>query len=51
MGIKWDENELATLDEMAEMYTPKQIAFRLKRRGYQKQFATRNSQFAINKIR
>jgi hypothetical protein len=34
MGIKWDENELATLYEMAEMYTPKQIAFRLKRRGY-----------------
>ncbi|MBW4565906.1 MAG: hypothetical protein KME32_33465 [Mojavia pulchra JT2-VF2] len=34
MGIKWDDNELATLDEMAEMYTPKQIVFRLKRRGY-----------------
>lgn len=34
MGIKWDENELATLYEMAEMYTPNQIAFRLKRRGY-----------------
>jgi transposase len=34
MGIRWHENELATLYEMAEMYTPKQIAFRLKRRGY-----------------
>ncbi|MBD2303645.1 hypothetical protein H6G28_34690 [Nostoc sp. FACHB-190] len=34
MSIKWDESELATLYEMAEMYTPKQIAFRLKRRGY-----------------
>ncbi|WP_199331710.1 hypothetical protein [Aulosira sp. FACHB-615] len=34
MSIRWDENELTTLHEMAEMYTPKQIAFRLKRRGY-----------------
>ncbi|WP_199336306.1 hypothetical protein [Nostoc sp. FACHB-110] len=34
MSIRWHENELATLHEMAEMFTVKQIAFRLKRRGY-----------------
>ncbi|MBE9210062.1 hypothetical protein IQ244_26920 [Nostoc sp. LEGE 06077] len=34
MSIRWAEDELATLHEMAEMYTPEQIAFRLKRRGY-----------------
>lgn len=34
MSIKWDENELVTLEEMAQMYTPEQIVFRLKRRGY-----------------
>jgi DNA-binding MarR family transcriptional regulator len=45
MGIKWDENELATLYEMAEMYTPKQIASRLKRRGY-----TRTELAIINKL-
>ncbi|WP_199342030.1 MULTISPECIES: hypothetical protein [Nostoc] len=34
MSIKWGENELATLHEMGELYTPEQIVFRLKRRGY-----------------
>ncbi|MBD2468828.1 hypothetical protein H6G90_14415 [Nostoc sp. FACHB-145] len=34
MCIRWSEDELATLDEMAQMYTPGQIVFRLKRRGY-----------------
>lgn len=34
MSVKWHENELNTLYEMAEAYTVKQIAFRLKRRGY-----------------
>ncbi|MBD2479367.1 hypothetical protein [Anabaena sp. FACHB-83] len=34
MCTKWAEKELGTLEEMAEMYTPEQIVFRLKRRGY-----------------
>lgn len=34
MRIRWTKEELATLEEMAEMFTVKQIAFRLKRRGY-----------------
>ncbi|BCL39815.1 hypothetical protein [Nostoc sp. MS1] len=34
MSIKWTEEELDTLEEMAEIFTVKQIAFRLKRRGY-----------------
>ncbi|WP_199328685.1 hypothetical protein [Anabaena azotica] len=34
MRIKWSEEELTTLEEMAEIYTVQQIAFRLKRRGY-----------------
>ncbi|HEY9803988.1 MAG TPA: hypothetical protein V6D25_26870 [Leptolyngbyaceae cyanobacterium] len=34
MRIKWTEKELDILEEMAEMFTVKQIAFRLKRRGY-----------------
>ncbi|MBD2459214.1 hypothetical protein H6G80_34905 [Nostoc sp. FACHB-87] len=36
MSIKWSEPELTTLYEMAETHTVKQIAFRLKRRGYKR---------------
>ncbi|MBD6620873.1 hypothetical protein FNW02_35365 [Komarekiella sp. 'clone 1'] len=43
MRRKWTDEELLTLDEMAQMYTLKQIAFRLKKRGY---YRTR---FAISK--
>lgn len=42
MSIKWDESELATLYEMAETHTVKQIAFRLKIRGF------RRTQLAIS---
>ncbi|MEA5566653.1 helix-turn-helix domain-containing protein [Anabaena sp. UHCC 0399] len=34
MSNKWTPQEIETLEEMAESYTPKQIAYRLKRRGY-----------------
>ncbi|MBD2505074.1 MerR family transcriptional regulator [Anabaena azotica] len=34
MYRRWTEAELITLEQMAETYTVKQIAFRLKRRGY-----------------
>ncbi|MBD2458519.1 hypothetical protein H6G80_31195 [Nostoc sp. FACHB-87] len=34
MSIKWTQPELATLYEMAETHTVKQITFRLKRRGF-----------------
>ncbi|MBW4557132.1 MAG: hypothetical protein KME59_14530 [Trichormus sp. ATA11-4-KO1] len=34
MSKPWTYEELETLEEMSELYTLKQIAYRLKRRGY-----------------
>ncbi|MBD2510140.1 hypothetical protein H6G91_23065 [Nostoc muscorum FACHB-395] len=34
MKRKWTPQELDILEEMSEAYTPKQIAYRLRRRGY-----------------
>ena len=34
MSMKWTPEELEILEEMSEAYTPKQIAYRLRRRGY-----------------
>jgi len=34
MYTKWTDEELAIVEEMACLYTVKQIAYRLKRRGY-----------------
>jgi transposase len=34
MNTKWTDKKLETLEEMACLYTAKQIAYRLKRRGY-----------------
>ncbi|MEA5508002.1 hypothetical protein VB735_33955 [Halotia wernerae UHCC 0503] len=36
MNKKWTKPELETIEEMAEMYTLKQIAYRLKVRGYRR---------------
>jgi hypothetical protein len=36
MSIKWTDEELAIIEEKAEVYTIKQIASILKRRGYQR---------------
>ncbi|MCC5640583.1 hypothetical protein LC593_33085 [Nostoc sp. CHAB 5844] len=48
MCIRWSEPELATLYEMAETHTIKQIAFRLKRRGYTRtELAIANKLYAL----
>jgi hypothetical protein len=39
MNIKWTNEETGIVEEMACLYTVKQIAFRLKRRGYTRSLA------------
>ncbi|WP_263983408.1 hypothetical protein [Nostoc flagelliforme] len=34
MHTKWTDEELAIVEEMACLYTVKQIAYRLQKRGY-----------------
>jgi hypothetical protein len=46
MSIKWTDEELAIIEEMACLYTVKQIAYRLKIRGY-----TRSISAIHNKLR
>jgi hypothetical protein len=46
MHTKWTDEELETIEEMACLYTVKQIAYRLKIRGY-----TRSTSAIQNKLR
>ncbi|MCC5669813.1 hypothetical protein LC653_39915 [Nostoc sp. CHAB 5784] len=46
MNTKWTDEELETIEEMACLYTVKQIAYRLKIRGY-----TRSTSAIQNKLR
>jgi hypothetical protein len=46
MHTKWTDEEIAIIEEMACLYTVKQIAYRLKKKGY-----TRSTSAIQNKLR
>jgi hypothetical protein len=46
MNSKWTDEEIAIIEEMACLYTVKQIAYRLQKRGY-----TRSTSAIHNKLR
>jgi hypothetical protein len=46
MNPKWSDKEIAIIEEMACLYTVKQIAYRLKKKGY-----TRSISAIHNKLR